>query len=130
MYREVIRSTPWWTKGDIPAPRRDCVFVSAGDLDRPGMQGLLIARVYLFFRFSYANTEYPFALVHWYTTVGDEPNHSNGLWMVEPEYANVHGLPYRNMGVIHLYSVKDSWWGVTKISQHTAGLYYNPLETK
>ena len=26
--------------------------------------------------------------------------------------------------------VKDSWWGVTKISQHTAGLYYNPLETK
>ena len=27
-------------------------------------------------------------------------------------------------------SVKDSWWGVMKISQHTAGLYYNPLETK
>ena len=29
-----------------------------------------------------------------------------------------------------LCAVKDSWWGVTNISQHTAGLYYNPLETK
>ncbi|KAF9784557.1 hypothetical protein BJ322DRAFT_1006988 [Thelephora terrestris] len=31
MYREVIRSTPWWTRGDVSGPRRDCVFVDSGE---------------------------------------------------------------------------------------------------
>jgi hypothetical protein len=103
MYRESIRSTPHWTRGDIVGPRRDCVFVDAGQSDAPGMRGLLIARVYLFFRFSFAGVEYPCALVHWYTTVSTEPDSSTGLWVVEPEYAR--GRPYRNMGVIHLDSI-------------------------
>ena len=29
MYRETIRSTSRWTRGKIPGPRRDCVFISA-----------------------------------------------------------------------------------------------------
>jgi hypothetical protein len=102
MYREIIRSTPWWSRGDIGGPRRDCVFVDGGETEAPGMQGLLIARVYLFFKFSFANADYPCALVHWYTTVGTEPDSSTGLWVVEPEYAHGH---YRNMGVIHLDSI-------------------------
>ena len=68
----------------------------------PGMRGLLVARVYLFFKFSFAGVDYPCALVHWYTTVGTDPDSSTGLWVVEPEYT--HGQ-YRNMGVIHLDSV-------------------------
>ena len=28
MYHEVIHSTPSWPRGDIPGPRRDCVFVN------------------------------------------------------------------------------------------------------
>ena len=81
MYRETIRSTPQWTKGETPAPRRDCVFVNEGDSGAPGMRCL-------FFKFSFANVEYPCALVHWYTTIGSEPDSSTGLWVVEPEYGN------------------------------------------
>jgi len=103
MYREIIHSTPHWTKSDIPGPRRDCVFVDGGDSDAPGMRGLLVARVYLFFSFSYAGVKYPCALVHWYTAVDTEPDNTTGLWVVEPEYT--HGLPYRSMGVIHLDSI-------------------------
>ena len=105
MYREVIRSLPWWTKGDAPAPRRDCIFVDRGEPDAPGMRGLLVARVYLFFKFLYANAEYPCALVYWYTTVGTEPDDSTGLWVVKPEYKTVRGQSYRNMGIIHLDSI-------------------------
>jgi len=103
MYREVIRSTPWWAKGEVAGPRRDCVFVDGGEPDKLGMQSLLVARVYLFFRFSYADVEYPCALVHWYSTVGTEPDGSTGLWVVEPEFTR--GLPYRAMSVIHLDSI-------------------------
>ena len=105
MYREIIHSTPWWTKGDVPAARRDCIFINGGEPDAPGMRGLLIARVYLFFKFSYAGVEYPCALVHWYTTVGTEPNGSTGLWMVTPESTNIRGHSYWSMGVIHLDSI-------------------------
>ena len=86
MYREVIRSTPWWTKGDVSGLRRDCIFVDCGESDEPGMRGLLVAQVYLFFRFSYTSVEYPCALVHWYNKVGTSPDSSNRLWVVEPEY--------------------------------------------
>ena len=105
MYREVICSLLWWTKGDTPAPRRDSIFVDGGEPGAPGMWGLLVACVYLFFKFSYANTEYPCALVHWYTTVSARPDDSTGLWVVKPKYNNIRGQSYRNMGVIHLDSV-------------------------
>ena len=61
-----------------------------------------MARVYLFFKFSFAGVDYPCALVHWYTTVGTDPDSSTGLWVVKPEYTHDQ---YRNMGVIHLDSV-------------------------
>ncbi|KAF9647122.1 hypothetical protein BDM02DRAFT_3098702, partial [Thelephora ganbajun] len=67
MYQEVIRSTPFWPRGDIPSQRRDCVFVDMGDPENVGMKGLLVARVYLFFRFSHNGVDYPCALVHWYS---------------------------------------------------------------
>lgn len=105
MYREAIHSTPQWKRSEIGGPRRDCVFVDGGEPGAPGMRGLLVARVYLFFRFPFANVEYPCALVHWYTTVGTEPDISTGLWIVEPEYTNHGGRSYRNMSVIHLDSI-------------------------
>ena len=89
-------------KGDIAAPRRDCIFVDGGS-GAPGMRGLLVARVYLFFKFAFADVEYPCALVHWYTTVDTEPDSSTGLWVVQPEYTGGRHS-YRNMGVIHLDS--------------------------
>ena len=62
MYQEVIRSTPFWLKGDIPGPRWDCVFIDVGNLEDIGMKGPLVARVYLFFKFSYEGVDYSCAL--------------------------------------------------------------------
>ena len=65
------------------------------------MKGLLVARVYLFFRFSYEGANYSCALVHWYTT-SDELDPSTGLWMVQPEFAH-QGVRY--MSVIHIDTI-------------------------
>ena len=101
MYREVIRSTPFWPRGDIPGPRRDCVFVDMGDSENQGMKALLVARVYPFFRFSHEGVDYPCALVRWYS-MSEEPDATTGLWVVEPESTR-RGM--RHMGVIHLDSI-------------------------
>ena len=100
MYREVIRSTPFWPRGDIPGPRRDCIFVDMGGSGN-GMKALLVARVYLFFRFSYGGISYPCALVHWYST-SDDPDPDTGLWVVQPELTRRGG---RHMSVIHVDSI-------------------------
>jgi hypothetical protein len=102
MYREVIRSTPFWPRGDIPGPRRDCVFIDMGGSESVGMMGsLLVARVYLFFKFSYDGVTYPCALVHWFTK-SDEPDPDTGLWIVRPEFVR-RGA--RHMSIVHLDSV-------------------------
>ena len=101
MYREVIRCTPSWPRGDIPGPRRDCVFVDMGNAENMGMKGLLVARVYLFFKFLYERVSYPCALVHWYST-SDVPDPDTGLWVVQPESTHQGA---RHMGVIHVDSI-------------------------
>ena len=101
MYREVIRSTPFWSRGDIPGPRRDCVFVDIGGTENMGMKGLLVACVYLFFRFSYNNVNYPCALVRWYS-MNTEPDTSTSMWVVSPESTH---WGTRHMGIIHLDSI-------------------------
>lgn len=101
MYREVIRSTPFWPRGDFPGPRRDCVFVDVGNSENVGMEGLLVARIYLFFRFSYGGINYPCALVHWYS-MSDEPEPDTGLWVVQPETTH-QGM--RHASVIHVDSI-------------------------
>ena len=66
-----------------------------------GMRGLIVAQVYLFFRFSYGGVNYPCALVRWYTT-SNEPDATTGLWVVRPEFTH-RGM--RHMGVIHVDSI-------------------------
>ena len=65
------------------------------------MEGLLIARVYLFFRFLHCGVEYPCALVHWYS-MSDEPDPSTHLWIVCPESTR-RGM--RHMSVIHIDTI-------------------------
>ena len=65
------------------------------------MKGFLVARVYLFFKFSHNSVDYPCALVHWYST-SDEPDASTGLWVVEPETTQ-RGV--RHMSVVHLDTI-------------------------
>jgi len=98
MHSECIRSTPYWRKG--PA-QRDTVFLEK-DQDEPGMKGLHIGRVFLFFSFTYDGVKYPCALIQWFTTVSDEPDEDTGLWIVEPNF-DANGR--REMEVVHVHSI-------------------------
>ena len=51
----------------------------------PGMRGVRVARVLLFFRFSHLGITYPCAFVNWFQTLGDSPCPVTGMWMVKPE---------------------------------------------
>lgn len=98
MYRERIRSNPSW-RGEYA--RHDTVFIET-DPDLPGMQGMNIGRVLLFFSFTYNDAEYPCALIHWLVPDGTEADSDTGLWVVKPEY---EGNGHRTLAVVHLDSV-------------------------
>ncbi len=93
MRRERIRSSPSWRGQN---PRRDCVFVVEDD--QPGMKGLGVVRVFLFFSFEYGDTRYPCALVEWFKKAGLDP--VTGMWVVRPDI--VRGK--RERSVLHLDS--------------------------
>jgi hypothetical protein len=95
MYRERIRSTPMW-RGE--SARRDTVFVET-DKELPGMRGMTIGRVFLFFSFTFQDVCYPCALVHWYSLVGTEPDEDTGLWVVRPEFGT---RGRSSLAVVHL----------------------------
>ena len=65
------------------------------------MKGLLVARVYLFFKFSHDGVNYPCALVHWYST-SSEPDTNTGLWVVQLESTS---QGKHHMSVIHVDSI-------------------------
>lgn len=98
MRHERIRAVQSWRKGP---PRYDCVFVVTDDMAE-GMRSLDVARVRLFFSFTYAGIYYPCALVHWFSRVGDNPDEDTGLWVVEPD-RTADGSPIA--AVIHLDTV-------------------------
>ena len=76
---ELIRSTPSF----FGHPRRDTVFVVT-DNSQPGMQGMEIGRVQLFFSFEYRRKSYSCALINWFVH-GDERDPDTGMWVVTPE---------------------------------------------
>jgi hypothetical protein len=96
MCRERIRSSPLWRK---KAPRRDCAFV-VEDEDKPGMRGMNVVRVQLFFSFMHGGKTYPCALVEWFSTVGRSRDAVTGMWQVRPDIRHQQRL----LGVIHLDS--------------------------
>jgi len=75
MRSERIRAIKSWRKG---APRHDCIFVET-DPDAPGMAGLDIARVRLFFSCKFNGVQYPCALVHWFSRVGQSADPGTGM---------------------------------------------------
>ncbi|THU79867.1 hypothetical protein K435DRAFT_696868 [Dendrothele bispora CBS 962.96] len=101
MYRERIRSTASWQGGP---PRRDCVFTVC-DPDVPGFQGLLVARVLLFFSIKRRKDlkRLPCALVTWFSTLGQEPCPDTGMWRVYLPDEDRNGN--RMMDVIHLDTI-------------------------
>jgi len=95
---ERIRAVDSWRKG--PA-RYDCIFVET-DPDASGMRGLDVARVRLFFSFTYNGTKYPCALVRWFSCVAEPDESDTGMWVVEPEFTD-DGRPFTS--VIHLDTI-------------------------
>ena len=101
MYYETMRATPSWNQGEIPSPRYDCIFVSNSLSSDPGMSSLLVARALLFFSFMINGELHQCALVHWFSTSGDQPDPDNRMWVVTPDYSG----PNRNISVIHIDSI-------------------------
>jgi hypothetical protein len=101
LYRESIRCTPCWQTGGITGRRRDCIILNTGS-DVPGMRGLDIARVHLFFSFKVEDELFPCALVHNFFKSFDDPDPDTGMWIVEPD---LDREGYRVMSVVHLDSV-------------------------
>ena len=98
MCHERIRAVPVWRQSQ---EHYDCVLVET-DPDAPGMLGLDVARVRLFFSFSYRGKFYPCVLIHWFFRVGDEPDEDTGMWIVEREL-NADGS--RRAAVLHLDTI-------------------------
>ncbi|KAJ7744450.1 hypothetical protein DFH07DRAFT_869769 [Mycena maculata] len=78
MYRERIRANPNW-HGQYP--QYDTVFVVTTS-DLPGMRGMVIGRVFLFFSFTFL-----------------DPDDDTGMWVVAPEYER-NGR--RSLAIVHL----------------------------
>ena len=81
MCRERIRSCPLW-RGK--SPRRDCVFV-VEDEDKPGMRGMNVAQIQLFFSFAFNAKEYQCALVNCFSRIGRSRDTETGMWKVCPD---------------------------------------------
>ncbi|KAF8220423.1 hypothetical protein L208DRAFT_1333805, partial [Tricholoma matsutake] len=67
MHHECIHAVKSWWKGP---GHYDTIFVNT-DPSMDGMQGLEVAHMCLFFLFSHEGVEYPYALIHWFSCVGD-----------------------------------------------------------
>lgn len=102
MYRERIRTTPVWNRGESSVPRYDCVLIQVGPED-DGFHSMQAARVRLFFSIKHDSRTIPCALVEWYETVGSSPDEAVGMWVVKPELTANH--QQRVATVVHLDSV-------------------------
>lgn len=102
MYRERIRATPTWNRGESSIPRYDCVLVQVSPED-DGFRSMQAARVHLFFSIKYDNETIPCALVEWYETVGNVPDKTVGMWVIKREYTTGHRQHVAT--VVHLDSV-------------------------
>ena len=54
--------------------------------DIPGMGGLDVTRVKLFFPFEHCDRTYPCALIHWFSKIGEELDVNTGMWQVGPDF--------------------------------------------
>ncbi|KZP07564.1 hypothetical protein FIBSPDRAFT_965518 [Athelia psychrophila] len=79
---ERIHAVPSWQGGD---GRYDCVFIET-DANAPGMRGLDVAQVKAFLSFTHKSVTYPCALVSWFSRLGDKPDETTGMWILEADF--------------------------------------------
>ena len=85
MFHEVIRAVNHWGMGDTPGPRYDCIYVAKRGTSGAGMHNLHVARIRSFFSFECGSETHCCALVHWYKLWHDEPDHDNGMYILQPD---------------------------------------------
>jgi len=70
------------------------------------MSGYVVARVLLFFSFTYADKKFPAALVWWYTLSDDSGcrDEATGMWLVECEYRNSSSRE-PHLAVVHVETI-------------------------
>jgi hypothetical protein len=124
MYRQRVRCNPSW----YGHSRRDTVFVALDD-DQPGMAGLLVARVHLFFSFidDMDQETVPCALVSWFVPASNGRDPDTGMWTVKAEGTRTR----RPVQVIHLKSIARGAhllpkYGVGPLPDHIS--YANALD--
>ena len=71
------------------------------DEDKPGMCGMNVAHIQLFFSFTYSGEGYQCALVDWFSRMGQSRDSETGMWKVCPDIRQ--GM--RWCSVIHLDSI-------------------------
>ena len=99
MQRKQIRSMPSWRGHE---KRRDCAFIVEDDT-KPGIAGMNIIRVMLFFSFEYSGVSYPCTLVEWFIKIGLDP--VTGLWVVHLDTT----CSKRDRTVVHIdYILRDA----------------------
>ena len=69
------------------------------DAELPGMRGLQVAQVLLFFSITFHGVDYPCVLVDWFTIIEDEPCQDTGMWIVEREVGEDNR---QSTSVVHL----------------------------
>ena len=77
MYHEQICSNPNW-HGEFA--HYDTMFIMM-DMEVDVMQGMTIGHALLFFSFTFGDTYFPCALVHW-LILGNVPDDDTGMWVV------------------------------------------------
>ena len=95
---EIIRSVPDWRQS---GPRRDTVLLNM-DPDQPGMRGMDVASVQLFFSFKHLETVHQCALVHWFLK-SNGPHDAVDMWVVNPDFRGRHRKPF--LGVVPLDTI-------------------------
>jgi len=100
MRREYIWSHPSWYGTCMPW--RDTVFVVTDD-NRHSMEGMLIARIHLFFSYydEYLQMTVPCALVNWFVPADEVPDEVTCMWTVKPEVI----AGQKPLQVIHLEAI-------------------------
>lgn len=121
MRKERIRAVPTWYGGP---GRYDTVFVET-DADAEGMLALDVARVRLFFSFTFRGQYYPCAFVHWFRRVGEAPDEITNMWKVEPE-VDEDGEPL--VAILHLDAIVRAAhligvYGTTRMPRHLLPAY-------
>ena len=105
-------------------PQRDTVFVVLDD-SKPGMEGMEIRWVLLFFSFYYQYKPYSCALINWFVH-DDEPDADTGMWTVQLECnwkgePTVQVIPLKTIAHrVHLLPVYGSTRVPEEFSHHDA----------